>query len=48
MTKGLVAALVNSKNKLDFCPLIPPKEVTPFLRKMLAVTFEKTLTISKR
>ena len=48
MTKGLVAAFVNSKKSFAFCPDNPPKEITPFLRRILAVTFEKTLTTSKR
>lgn len=41
--KGLKAAFVNSRIKLDLFPLIPPMDLTPVFSRILAVTLNVTL-----
>lgn len=43
MMKGLKAAFESSITILLFSPDNPPKEITPFFRRIFAVTFIKTL-----
>jgi len=43
MIKGLDTAFKSSGISFAFWPLIPPIALTPFLRKILAVTLKKTL-----
>jgi len=40
---GFAAALESSRRILVFSPLTPPKDITPFLSSILAVTLNVTL-----